>query len=138
MLALFAAIMAAITRCTSPPARTWLSISGVVMFSPARLAWIRALTMAVGFTFRSFIPTRSTHATLAPLTLARRYRKKNCESSSATITTARPTTITMKPMTVFQFDDSWASTDMRGSFGWGCRGRGPGCRPPTARVCRRH
>jgi hypothetical protein len=38
MLALFAAIIALITRTTSPPASTWLSISGVLISSPARTA----------------------------------------------------------------------------------------------------
>ena len=49
MLALLAAIIALITRCTSPPARTWVSISGVVTAQPgAASAWMRALTMAIG------------------------------------------------------------------------------------------
>ena len=77
MFALLAAIMALTTRWTSPPARTWLSISGVLTFSPARLAWMRALTIASEFTFRSRIPSRSVNPTLAPLTVARMYRPMN-------------------------------------------------------------
>ena len=66
-----AAIIARMTRCTSPPASTWLSISGVLTLIPARIAWIRALTIAPAFTFRSRIPTRSRNPTRAPLTSAR-------------------------------------------------------------------
>ena len=41
MLALLAAIMALMTRGTSPPASTCDSISAWLMFSPARIAWMR-------------------------------------------------------------------------------------------------
>ena len=70
MLALLAAIMAVMTRGTSPPASMCDSISGLEMLMPPRIAWMRPLTMTCAFTFRSRMPMSSGMRTFAPLTMA--------------------------------------------------------------------
>src|SRR5687767_4648109 len=95
MLALLAAIIALITRVTSPPARTWLSISAVVTSMPARLAWMRELTITNEFTFRSRIPIRSSRLTRAPLTRARTYSPRNWNSTANRISRISKTKIVM-------------------------------------------
>src|SRR5687768_139126 len=89
MFALAAAIIARMTRWTSPPASTCDSISAVVTSSPARVAWMRELTMAAAFTFRSRMPINSSKLTRAPLTSARMYSPMNWNSTAKRISRMR-------------------------------------------------